>query len=976
LQAQAEITRHYRALKQLIENEEKNLLSYNLIRSREHLDKINNQLQTVNDALIETAAKSSLHDQEYQTLKNKLNELTNKRSEEDQKLRAISQNIAQKENELLLLGERESHFLSQLEQNRQRIKQLDILEEELTAQKEIIKKDTCEKESSLQQSMVDLEDYKSKLADHEDSALAGEVQRQQDLIYQAGVKKESAGSTIEELKQRLLKINNQVLSMQADKEVIKDKQAENENNLFEQQKNYQELKVSLGKLDQQKEDVAKEKNGIKEKYERLSDQEKHCREEIQGLKSKLQLLKDQDTAMSGYYRGVKEIIQAGDKLPGIIAPVADLITVDNRYVHAIESALGSSLQYLVATTEESVFKAINFLKEHKFGWATFLPLNIIHKGSDPLERYPGWRDQPGVAGKASELVKTKDAYRDVVDYLLSAILVCENMEDAARAAKHIKYSCRVVTLEGEMINPGGVIRGGSIPQRSASQPLGRRKEIDALQNSFSDKDQELRELHAAINLVKTDMAKIDSLSESVDNKWHEANKELTEVQRRIDHAEHNAQVFREKLQNLEISFNQFKDEEKETGERINQLEKVIDDCSECINNLNKELAGKRESYEKYLTKKKELEQLVTEAMVKVGAYKEQFENLKKRYDETEISLKKPLMEKEQMLKDCLQLENEITVNKNKCEELANTRENMEQDKAALVKCVDEISKQLNQAEADLIELDESGRRRQSQQSRQERREKDLTVEQARLQTDISYQEMRFKELFHTMELAFIEDDFNPEECNFAVINLKDDLEALGEVNLGAIEELNRLEERINFLKDQRDDLDKGENALRKVLAEIDERMEYYFTKAFDEISVNFKTTFQELFEGGHVILRLTDKEDILESGIEIIVQPPGKKLQNITLLSAGEKVLTAIALVFAILRYKPAPFYLLDEVESALDDANLGRFTSFLKQTTNNAQFILITHRRKTMEEAEVLYGVTMPEPGVSKLMSVKPGDL
>ena len=246
------------------------------------------------------------------------------------------------------------------------------------------------------------------------------------------------------------------------------------------------------------------------------------------------------------------------------------------------------------------------------------------------------------------------------------------------------------------------------------------------------------------------------------------------------------------------------------------------------------------------------------------------------------------------------------------------------------------------------------------------------MEQTRLQTEVSFQEMRFKELFKTLELVVLDEDYEPEESRMQIEYLKEDLEALGEVNLGAIEELTRLEDRIKFLTEQKDDLQEGEASLQKVLAEIDQRMEFYFKKAFETINENFTQTFRELFEGGQVLLKLTDTDNILESGIEIVAQPPGKKLQNITLMSGGEKVLTAIALVFAILRFKPAPFYLLDEIESMLDDANLSRFTNFLKQTATQAQFILITHRKRTMEEAAVLYGVTMPEPGVSRLVSLK----
>ncbi|MDZ4133719.1 MAG: AAA family ATPase, partial [Dethiobacteria bacterium] len=340
--------------------------------------------------------------------------------------------------------------------------------------------------------------------------------------------------------------------------------------------------------------------------------------------------------------------------------------------------------------------------------------------------------------------------------------------------------------------------------------------------------------------------------------------------------------------------------------------------------------------------------------------------------EIDASSKRPAAETEQKESESAAYRDELLANKASQEQIAVMVKDYNSEKAALMIALESKVQLVNNIEAQQIELEEEGRRSQGQVARQEKRERQLSMEQTRLQTEVSFQEMRFKELFKTLELVILGDDFELEESRMQIEYLKEDLEALGEVNLGAIEELTRLEDRIKFLTEQKDDLQEGEASLQKVLAEIDQRMEFYFKKAFETINENFTQTFRELFEGGQVLLKLTDTDNILESGIEIVAQPPGKKLQNITLMSGGEKVLTAIALVFAILRFKPAPFYLLDEIESMLDDANLSRFTNFLKQTATQAQFILITHRKRTMEEAAVLYGVTMPEPGVSRLVSLK----
>lgn len=444
------------------------------------------------------------------------------------------------------------------------------------------------------------------------------------------------------------------------------------------------------------------------------------------------------------------------------------------------------------------------------------------------------------------------------------------------------------------------------------------------------------------------------------------------LQREMEDARRDLSALGDRLQAAAAALKDLGAEEEELNQRMIDANTEIIKCSSDIEDHEKELAARKEDYRQYLDGKNSLEQNITEVLVKISSYQEQHDTLVARIAEVEGNAGRPAAEIEQKEKESEACRIELAENKKAQELIAVLVQELNSENAELMIELEKKAQQVNKIETELIEFEEQGRRRQSQVARQEKRERQLSMEQTRLQTEINYQEMRFRELFQSLDLAILDVDFEPEESRLHIENLKEDLDALGEVNLGAIEELARLEERIKFLSEQKDDLHKGETALQKVLAEIDQRMEYYFNIAFETINDNFRQTFRELFEGGQVMLKLTDSNNILESGIEIVAQPPGKKLQNINLLSAGEKVLTAIALVFAILRFKPAPFYLLDEVESTLDDANLTRFTNFLKQTARQAQFILITHRKRTMEEAEALYGVTMPEPGISRLMSLK----
>ncbi len=972
LQEQAEVTRQYRLLQQRMEEQEKKLLSYHLQQSRDHLNKVNKQLQTVNDALLSSAAQGGLHEKEIQDLKNQLQDQQLAKKELEQKLNEISRKLEQRESEQKLLFERENRFLEQIEQSRQRVKQLELLIEEYAEQKKRAEADLLEKKESLEHLNRELENLRAKLSEHEASALAGEVEKRQEEIYRTAARKEAVASTIEELKRRLERLQDQKQTHKEEEKVLQEKAAGLKETASNVEKEKVELQNQIASAETEAGKKASGEQGARKSLEKAVTELQQKKENLHGINSRLNLLQEQDSALSGYYRGVKEVMQARSKLPGMIGPVADLISVEGQYVQAVESSLGSAMQYVVAETEKSVQEAIRYLKENNRGWATFLPLDILQRGADPLERHSGWRDLKGVIGKASELVTADPAYKKAVDYLMAAILVCQNLEDASNAARYIKYSCRVVTLDGEMINPGGIIRGGSLPKRNAGMPLGRRKEIEELQNQKNSLIKLISKDEAVLEQEKKNLAEAEREAAEADTIKRSLEEKLGDLQKRSEEIKREAGSYEDRLKAASKNLCELESEEAELKQRLDKLGEEIEKCTEDIESLENELTGIKEEYRQYLEEKNSLEKNITEVLVKISSYKEQCDSLANRIEEIDNNIKLPATEKQEKNNDCEQRQKDLEENKQAQQRISADIEQFYNEKAALIPELEKVSQQLGQSEAGLIELEEKGRRRQNQLSRQEKRERQLSVEQSRLQTEINYQEMRFREQFRNLDLVMLDDDYKPEESKILVDNLKEDIEALGEVNLGAIDELERLEERINFLKEQKDDLQKGEASLKKVLAEIDQRMEYYFESAFETINGNFKKTFEELFEGGKVFLSLTDPDNMLESGIEIVAQPPGKKLQNITLLSAGEKVLTAIALVFAILRFKPAPFYLLDEVESTLDDANLARFTRFLKQTVQQAQFILITHRKRTMEEAEVLYGVTMPEPGVSRLMSLK----
>ncbi|NLA26552.1 MAG: hypothetical protein GX878_04075, partial [Firmicutes bacterium] len=694
--------------------------------------------------------------------------------------------------------------------------------------------------------------------------------------------------------------------------------------------------------------------------------------EIGGVKSRLQLLRDQEAGLSGYYRGVREIIQNRANLSGVIGPVVDLISVEERFLRAIETALGPALQYIVVETEASALQAIRFLKEKKLGWCTFLPLDTIRPAGSGLERYGEWRRLKGVFGKASELVAADQAYEKVVRYLLGQILICSDLKVATEAARLINYSCRIISLEGDLINPGGAIRGGSMPRRSAGMPLGRRREIEELERELESLNKTKHTWEKQIEELRRKIKEASAGSARLRQRKAELDGALRDAEKALEKSASAARILERRREDNAGALQELSQEVEELHERREALLLQEKSCVEEIALAEAELEGSKEIQQRGLSEKKVLDESLTAVLIRLNSLQEQEQSLKNNLERITGDLAGPLQEREEKQREGIRFTEALAEIAGVREKLFLLLQQLREESAALTLELQKHKKESSLSTAALLDLEEQQRLNRSRLARHEKREKHLAVEQGRLQTEIQYQLDRFNELFGSGELLSPAPDFDAAECQGLIGTLNEDIEMLGVINLGAIDELARLQDRIGFLTEQQDDLRRAELSLHHIIGEIDERMAHFFDEAFTEIKSNLQEIFGELFQGGRVDLRLTDPDNLLEAGIEIVAQPPGKKLQNISLLSTGEKSMAAVAVIFAILRYKPAPFYLLDEVESSLDDVNLSRFTAYLRKVSPEAQFILITHRRRTMEEADLLYGVTMPEEGVSTLVSLK----
>ena len=687
--------------------------------------------------------------------------------------------------------------------------------------------------------------------------------------------------------------------------------------------------------------------------------------------SRLESLKNITERYDGYGNSIRRVMEQKSRVPGILGVVADLIQVPKDYEIAIETALGGSIQNIVTDNEQTAKHMIEFLKKNRFGRATFLPLNSINGRAEFARKEA--LNEPGVIGIASDLVTVKEEYTGLSRYLLGRVLVVDHIDHAIAIAKKYRHSLRMVTIEGESLSPGGSMTGGAF--KNNSNLLGRRREIEELEESVS--------------ALKRDMEQMQKEIEENKKKRNYFRDSIAEVQESLSHlyveqntARMNVEQFEEKAKESKDSYARIQREQQEIRSQTQEIARdhhAVEQELEASRKDEQELEAFIESKQKELEEwKKEEEGILKELeriRLEAGAFvqKEQFvtENMQRLSGEIQSFLKEKneiLQFMDQGAGDVKQKEDSIESLKASMEDFGRT----EQEARAQLEIWQKEKEEKNRRHKVFFEkrdelsqsmnlLDKECFRLKSQMEKLEESRENL----------ISYMWEEY-EITPNNALSYKRDDLGDrQEMKKEIARLKDEIRRLGSVNVNAIEDYKELSERHTFLAAQHEDLKKAEETLEGIIKELDEGMRKQFSEKFRDIQREFDKAFKELFGGGKGTLELAEDEDILEAGIKIISQPPGKKLQNMMQLSGGEKALTAIALLFAIQNLKPSPFCLLDEIEAALDDSNVGRFAGYLQKLTKNTQFIIITHRRGTMNAADRLYGITMQEKGVSTLVSV-----
>lgn len=801
------------------------------------------------------------------------------------------------------------------------------------------------------------------------AALSGEISALSVRLADCRVTAETANSSIEEIRSRISAIDESMGTRKDDYDALLKRKADADASLREIQDEIVSVKNAIDGYTLRFENRGKKADNVK-----LAIDEKQ--RELHKGQDRVRLLEDLEKNMEGYFGAVKAVMKESGRgaLRGIYGPVSQLITVKDKYSAAIETALGAAVQNIVVDNETDAKRAMGFLKEHRAGRATFLPITAI-KGRVLSEQ--GLDDQYGFVSIASDLVSYDNKYSEIIRWLLGRTAVAEDIDSAIAIAKKYSYRFRIVTLDGQVINAGGSMTGGSRVQNAGI--LSRGNEIERLKGSLASMQKELDGMLSDYKLLSEDASAAKAELEGAEGDLLRAKEE--NIRR-----EGELKLASDKLTSVSSGVKELLEEKETLEKRIESVSSGAEAARSQIDELKETLENKEKELESITGDSKTLQKNREEVASKAAEIRLRIVSLQKDVEANTDEITRLKNRKTGHLDRLSELDGEIREIEEKNDELRALTERLSADEKALKANHGDAQNQINELISQRDELEKQANDlRLHERAKSEERER-LSGDIARLEERKIAMRNEYDNLTSKLydeyqltrrEAAALEieiDDYSLAAKRLA--ELKSQIRALGSVNVSAIEEYKEVSERYEFLSGQISDVETSRAELNKMIDDLTGKMAEQFREQFNRINSCFGQTFIELFGGGKAELRLEDERDVLGSDIEIKVQPPGKNVQNINLLSGGEKGLSAIALLFAILKVTPAPFCIFDEVEAALDDVNVSRYAQYVRRMTKNTQFILITHRRGTMEEADVLYGVTMQEKGVSKLLELKTAEM
>ena len=973
LEKQSETAKIYLAKRESLKELDVNLFLLEHSHTGVLLKELGDKFRLASENLEKTTKAYEQTKTEYETLESELEELNGRMDT----LREQTQENALKKqqlegqinvlNEQILAGvQNEEHYKTRLaaieEELSRRIKERTELEEEraeIRAALKEVREKLGEQEKQLEQVQENIrqctdavEEGKNEIIEilNARATTKGKVQRFDTMMEQADIRKA-------EISQRILRLKSEEEEQQT---VLRKAQAE-----------YESITKLIDSMNEECRRLDDQVHEIQDELKKQNSQMEIGQTAYHREASRLESLKNITERYDGYGNSIRRVMEQKDRVPGIRGVVADLIQVNKDYEIAIETALGGSIQNIVTDNEQTAKTMIEFLKKNRYGRATFLPLNSVSGRGDFAQREA--LNEPGVIGVASDLVMSAQEYKGLVKYLLGRVLVVDHIDHAIMIARKFRHSLRMVTIEGESLNPGGSMTGGAF--KNNSNLLGRRREIEELESSVLALKKELEEMQKAIddnrsrrnvirdtiadfqeklrqqyveqNTAKMNISQLKVKAEEIRKGYEQINRDQAEIKRQVQEIRRDHEMITRELESS-------KTDEQELETFIETRQKELDEwrneegrVTKSLEEIRLEAAG-LEQKEKF--GQENLSRLISE-MKTFDEEKEgiqgslleaasDMENKKKAIDEIKSDIEAFGTQEQDAREQMESWQREKDEKNSRHKVFFEKRDSLSEQKGLLDKECFRLSSLMEKAEED----------REAQ---------------------IAYMWEEY-EITPNNALQYKKEELNNrQEMKKQIAQIKDEIRKLGSVNVNAIEDFKELSERHSFLSAQYEDLITAEKTLEGIIQELDEGMRKQFAEKFRDIQKEFDKAFKELFGGGKGTLELDEEADILEAGIRIISQPPGKKLQNMMQLSGGEKALTAIALLFAIQNLKPSPFCLLDEIEAALDDSNVGRFAGYLQKLTKNTQFIIITHRRGTMNAADRLYGITMQEKGVSTLVSV-----
>ena len=975
LQMQADKAKKYLNLKEELKNIEVGLFIYNIEKYRQALEELTSDEEIMNSTLNQEEGKLEKIKILKEELKDRIDEITlqienmqNIGFESQKEIEKLNSNINLAEAKIKNNIENTELYQKEIKELEEKIENLKQDIEQKQNKKDNLKQNKEKFENELKAKEEELKKLTEKLSSKEIEieAKKKQVEENIDKKYELQTEISTQTANIDNIEKRQKQIKQEIDANILNLDRTRMKREDIAKGFYQIENNRNKVLKSIENIDSQKQK-------IDEKIKEFDLQIINNTNDMRMKQSRYNFLVETEKEKEGYIKSVKSLLIDCEKIKelgkGMHGVLANIISVPSEYETAIEMCLGASLQNIVTDTEEDAKKLVEHLRKNNLGRASFLPITSV-KGKK-LDSIKG--KKIGVVGVASDLVKFDKKYELIILSLLGRTVVVDNMQNAINLAKENNYSFRIITIEGDVINPSGAITGGSVAKKTVNI-LGRSREIEVL-------EKELKGLRNKISKLEEDKEKYVDSSENIIEEVQSLEKQLQEID--ITYATEKQRIISidENIEQIQNRIDKLKEEVEKTEKSKNETLASKQKNKECIEKMSKQNEEDQKIIDEFSNANKESQKYIddlnldiTNLKISVSSFNESEVSIQEM---TEMIMKEIETHTKNKNNKSLQIKNAISENDKLKIEIENTKQEIEKVKSKVSNSGENIDKMKKER----IEKNEKLSKKEEEQTEQFKRIEDLKAQITKIEVKKTKTEEDITDVINKMWEEYELTPNNAGEYqkpeNVAVTQrrvnvLRTDIKELGSVNVDSIEEYKKLKDRYDFMCEQRLDLEDTMSKLRKVIQDMTETMKQQFKEKFEIINKNFGEVFKELFGGGMAEVTLTDEENILECGIDITVQPPGKKLQNMTLLSGGEKAFTAIALLFAILKINPAPFCVLDEIEAALDDVNVYRYAEYLKKFAKETQFLVITHRKGTMEAADTVYGVTMEEKGISKLLSMK----